>query len=113
LWFGYQFTFPALILYSVIIGFAWPIMRVSIHVTDLETMESIGRPGADFYATMLMRDASLWIWRTIGGILFLLAFGLASSEKGFLTLGLYLFAGSIFLLFLGAVVLIKAMRGKL
>ena len=110
MYFGYQFTFAALVVYSVIGGIVWPVLRVSIHVTDLQTMESIGRPGADFFPTMIFRDISLWAWRSLGGLAFVALERFAPNQQAFLSTGLYFFALALLLVFVGAVVLVRAMR---
>ncbi len=106
LWFGYAFTFVALIIYTVVDGVLSPVMNVSSHVIDLNSME-IGRKESDFYATMLLRDFSLWVWRVAGGLLFLCVINLFGADKIVLSVGLYLLAGAFLLTYTGAFLLLK------
>ena len=70
LWLGYSFSFIALIIYTVVTAILSPLNRVSSHVIDLKAME-LGRQESDFYATMILRDFFLWVWRCVGGCIFL------------------------------------------
>ncbi|MES2135307.1 MAG: MFS transporter [Patescibacteria group bacterium] len=106
-WFGAVFTFIALVVYTIIESIVAPLLRVSIHVTDLKTMESMGRENSDFYATMILRDLSLWFWRMLIGVIFLGIITLLHSEKEMLVAGLYLLAFSSALTFIGARLLLK------
>ncbi len=109
-WLGSQFTFFALVLYSIGAGILSPIMRVSSHVIDLQTMESIGRKDRDFFATMLLRDFVLWIGRVLAGLVFLSLVSFASSEQDYLVIGLYLLAGAIIATFIGAHFLVTRLK---
>jgi MFS family permease len=106
--FGYFFTFVALVVYTVAEGILQPILRVSIHVIDLQTMESIGRSTSDFYATMLLRDFSLFVWRSIAGLGFLLTIGFLHTEKESLVAGIYFLAFSLLAIYAGARLLLKS-----
>jgi MFS transporter, YQGE family, putative transporter len=106
--FGYLFSFAALIIYTILQGVLSPINNVSSHVVDLGSME-IGRKESDFYATMLLRDASLWFWRMLGGIVFLAAIQLFQTQKEFLSFGMYLVAAGLALTYIGAYFLVKKM----
>ena len=101
-WLGYAFTFLALIVYTVVDATLSPVMGVTTHVVDLSAME-VGRHDADFYATMILRDFFLWIWRSLGGLVLLclvvLAGGLANRSLSF---GLYALAGAYLLTYFGA-----------
>lgn len=112
LWFGYEFTLLALVIYTIGEALLSPIMRVSAHVIDLQTMESIGRPSADFFATMLLRDFSLWIWRSLAGFLFLFLVSQAATEKEYLVIGLYLLAAALFLTYVGAHILVTKLASS-
>ncbi len=57
------FTLPVYILYSLGMVVLKPLQRVSAHVIDLETMETLGRKERDFYPTMILRDVALGTWR--------------------------------------------------
>lgn len=104
---GIVFTFAALVIYTIIESIVAPLLRVSLHVTDLKTMESIGPEDSDFYATMILRDASLWFWRMGIGTVFLGIIYFLHTDKEALTLGLYLVAFSSALTLLGAKLLLK------
>lgn len=104
---GVSFTLFAFVLYSVALGVLNPVMSVSAHVIDLQTMESVGRPEADFYATMLLRDFSLWVWRMVIGLVFLCAVQYGVGVQGLLSVGLYLTAAMILLRLVGAVLLTR------
>jgi len=106
LWFGYAFSFTALIIYALVDGILSPIMNVSSHVIDLGAME-IGRTESDFYATMILRDFFLWVWRSLGGIVFLLVIHLVGTERASLSAGLYLLAAGFLTMYLGAFLLHK------
>ncbi|MDE2212967.1 MAG: hypothetical protein KGJ34_00290 [Patescibacteria group bacterium] len=101
---------PGVILYGFAGAVSWPVVRVSIHVTDLYTMESMGRSGKDFYATMIFRDASLWVWRMLAGTLLISLTFFFTQEKNILSGGLYLYALGLLLVFLGASILMRAMK---
>lgn len=102
-WLGYEFTLAALFVYTIIAGIFAPMIHVSTHVIDLQTMESIGRPEKDFYATMIFRDLVFWVTRTIGGLAFLIMIAyFMPNEKETLRIGLYLVALGLLLVYLGA-----------
>ncbi len=106
---SYLFSFVGLITYTVLEGVFTPLNNVSSHVVDLASME-IGRKDSDFYATMILRDLSLWFWRTLSGIVFLLALQFLPNEKAYLSFGLYLLAAGLVFTYLGAYFLVKKMR---
>ncbi|MDE1924829.1 MAG: MFS transporter [Patescibacteria group bacterium] len=106
---GYLFSFAGLVIYTVLEGIFTPLNNVSSHVVDLASME-IGRKESDFYATMILRDLSLWFWRLLGGAVFLLALQFLQDEKGFLSFGLYLLAAGLVFTYLGAYFLVKKMQ---
>jgi YQGE family putative transporter len=107
--FGYFFSFAALIIYTILQALLSPINNVSSHVVDLGSME-IGRKESDFYATMLLRDVSLWFWRILGGVIFLLAVHLFQTQKEFLSFGMYLLAAGLAITYIGAYFLVKKME---
>jgi len=111
--FGFYFGLFFLIIYTITQGILAPILRVSAHVIDLETMESIGRSDSDFYSTMLLRDLSLFVWRIMGGFVFLGFLSLFSSEESLIGGGLYFIAFSLITTFFGAYFLLKVMKPKL
>ena len=66
LWFNiYLFIF-----YSLVFVVLKPLQRVSAHVIDLETMETLGRKEKDFFSTMVLRDVALGFWRLLSLALF-------------------------------------------
>jgi YQGE family putative transporter len=103
-------TLTILIIYTIGMAFLEPIKNVSSHVINLETMESIGREGKDFYATMILRDFSLWVWRMIAGGVLLVISLYVTSVSGMLSIGLYVLTGLTLLSFIGARILVKKMR---
>lgn len=106
LWLGYALTFVALVLYTVINGILSPLMTISSHVIDLSAME-IGRSESDFYATMLLRDFFLWVWRCVSGILLLVLIQSTSSEHAALSLGMYLLSFWLMVTYTGAALFLK------
>lgn len=107
---GYNMTFISLVIFTIGNTILAPIMQVSDHLVSLSTMESIGRSGKDFYATMLLRDFSLWFWRMLGGGLFLLVSLIVVEQRTILSFGLYMLASMTILSFIGASLLVKRMR---
>lgn len=105
-WFGYSLTLTALIVYTIIEAVLSPLMNVSSHVIDLNSME-IGREESDFYATMILRDFFLWVWRCVGGLTLLVVISKIGTDKVSLTIGLYLMAAGYLLTYFGAFLLIK------
>jgi hypothetical protein len=105
---GFEFTLTTFVLYSIALGVLNPIISVSAHVIDLQTMESVGRPKADFYATMLLRDFSLWVWRFVVALIFLIALSFGLEGESLLSFGLYVTALALLLRLFGAVVLVRS-----
>jgi YQGE family putative transporter len=99
---GFHLEFSSLILYGLFGAVLWPAVRVSIHVLDLQTMESMGRSGKDFYATMIFREILLWGGRMLGGIVLVGVSMAAHPEKSLLASGLYLCAASLIIVYVGA-----------
>lgn len=108
-WLGYAFTLGALIIYTVVNGILSPQMNVSSHVIDLGVMET-GRSDTDFFATMILRDFFLWVWRSLGGLAFLALIAAFAARTTALSLGLYLLAVSLLLTFAGAYLFVKMRR---
>lgn len=108
-WLGMSVTFTALIIYTVLGSILYPIRNVSAHVIDLQVMET-GRKETDFYATMLLRDFFLWIWRCLGGLAFLFAASFFHSEQSLISVGLYLLAFSLIATFLSAYLFAKVRK---
>lgn len=106
---SYLFSFTGLIIYTLLEGIFTPLNNVSSHVVDLASME-IGRKNRDFYATMILRDLSLWFWRMLSGIVFLLALQFLPNERAYLSFGLYLLAAGLACTYCGAYFLVKKMN---
>ena len=104
MWFGFAFSFAALVIYTVVEGLLSPVMNVSSHVIDLSSME-IGRSESDFYATMILRDFFLWVWRCAGGVLLLGIIEVLGTDRLSLSVGLYLLAAGLVIRFAGAYLL--------
>ncbi len=101
-WLGFAFTFAALVIYAVVDAALSPVMGVTMHVVDLSAME-VGRSDTDFYATMILRDFFLWLWRSIGGLMLLvLVFVMGGLAGRSLSFGLYALAGAYFITYFGA-----------
>ena len=101
-WLGYAFTFLALAIYTVVDATFSPVMGVTAHVVDLSAME-VGRSDTDFYATMILRDFFLWVWRSIGGLVLLVLVALAGGlESRSLSFGLYALAVAFGVTYFGA-----------
>ena len=96
-------------MYTIIEGIISPINSVSAHVIDLQSM-NIGRKGSDFYATMLLRDFFLWLWRCAGGILFLFIIRTVGAQREILADGLYFMAFSFILTYLGAFLMLQKIQ---
>jgi YQGE family putative transporter len=105
--FGYLLNFIGLVIYTFFEGVLSPLNNVSSHVTDLASME-IGRGESDFYATMILRDFMLWVWRMLGGAVFLSLVTLFTNERGVLSAGLYLLSGGLVLTYTGAYLFVKS-----
>lgn len=106
IWFGYAFTFGALVLYTIATAILSPIQNVSSHVIDLDAME-VGRSESDFYATMILRDVFLWIWRCVGGLIFLVLVHFFGAEQISLSAGMYLLAAGLAVTYAGAVLFVR------
>ena len=106
---GAVFNFAALVVYTILKGILSPIRGVSSHVIDLEAME-LGRKETDFYATMILRDFFLWVWRIAGGFLFLGIIGFFGTAEAALAGGLYLLAAGFVIQILGAAFFMKESR---
>ncbi len=101
IWFGYELTFIVLVVYTLLSAVLDPLNGVTAHVIDMAAME-IGRKETDFYATMLLRDFFLWVWRSVGGIGFLFLLQFVHTQRDVLSLGLYLIAVGFAINYVGA-----------
>ena len=63
--FALFFHLYVFIVYSLALLLLVPLLRISAHVIDLETMDALPREGKDFYSTMVLRDVALWFWRIV------------------------------------------------
>jgi len=106
---GFLFTLSALIAYTATRSLLGPLANVSSHVLDLAVMET-GKSDTDFYATMLIRDFFLWIWRSVGGLLLLLTLYFAGPGQEALSGGLYLSALIFVVTFIGAYLFLRHKR---
>ncbi len=109
-WLGFTFTLAALIIFTVVQSIAAPLIGVSNHVISLQGMESMGRSTSDFYATMILRDFSLWVWRTTFGLIFLSIVLRLDSTKTALPLGIYLIAFSLLITLFGAKLVVSGQK---
>ena len=101
------YSFAAFLVFSLLALIVNPLKRVSEHVIDLETMETLGREGSDFFPTMIFRDAAYGLWRLIAlscFALFIFAFGEgeAAIRVGFVALAI-----SAVTIYLGATLLYR------
>ena len=92
---GYSMTLATLIVYTIGASITQPIMRVSQHVIDLKTMDSMGHRASDFYPAMILRDVALWVWRTLAALILLAFAGDARTGQEVISLGMYFIAGAI------------------
>ena len=107
LYFAFQFNFAAFILFSLGMVILKPLQRVSAHVIDLETMETLGRKGRDFFATMIFRDVALGVWRIISLAVFAIVIVFVGEGAPALRLGLILLSGATALTYFGAALLYR------
>ena len=70
----------------------------------------IGRTDTDFYATMILRDFFLWMWRGLGGLIFLALLGFIGAGYTGLSIGLYLLAAALVVTFAGAYLFMQMKR---
>lgn len=100
--FAIRLDLVAFIIFTFLFVIIKPLQRVSAHVIDLETMETLSREGRDFFPTMIFRDAVFGVWRVIA--LLVLAFLLVSVTDIHLAIriGLFALAGSTALMYYGA-----------
>jgi MFS transporter, YQGE family, putative transporter len=110
LFLGYTMTLEALIVFTLLGVIIQPIMNISDHVISLKTIENIGRTKKDFYATMILRDFSFWVWRMIAGVVVIFIANLFDSSDERLSAGLFVLAFVTILSFLGAKLLVTKMK---
>ena len=109
---GASLTLVTLVIYNIGMSVMQPVMRVSQHVIDLQTMDAAGHRESDFYPTMILRDFSLWVWRMAGALTLLAAVSLAGTGREAISAGMFLIAGTFIFMYAGARLLLPAGRGK-
>jgi len=107
---GFSLTLATLVVYTVGTSITQPIMRVSEHVIDLRTMDGMSHHASDFYPAMILRDAALWVWRTVAGLILLAVIGDARTGQEAISLGMYGIAGAIIITYAGARILLTWQR---
>lgn len=108
LFFALRFDLAAFVVYTLLSVVIKPLQRVSAHVIDLETMETLAREGRDFFPTMIFRDAIFGVWRVLAlaalGFLLLMVTDVDTSVR----IGLAALAGSTALMYYGAKLLYRS-----
>lgn len=99
---GAIFTLPIYILYSIGMVVLKPLQRVSAHVIDLETMETLGRKERDFYPTMILRDVALGFWRIVSLGVFALLISIIGEGETAVRTSFIALAISFLLQYIGA-----------
>ncbi len=102
-----RFEFIVFILFTLFSVVLKPLLRVSSHVIDLETMETLGIKGRDFFPTMILRDAAFGVWRVLSLLILALLVSLVGEGENAVRLGLVLSALATALLYPGALLLYK------
>ena len=85
----------AYLAYSFMAVALRPIQRVSEHMIDLQTVDSL-HGGTSFFPALLYRDLFLWIFRALVGTFMIVLSLLAVSETTQLHVGIILMMGLIF-----------------
>jgi hypothetical protein len=104
---GVWYTFAAFLIYSLASIILKPLLRVSSHVIDLETMETLGRKEKDFFATMIFRDVAFGFWRVLCLLLFAFLIHLLGEGEFAVRMSFIGLAGSTLLLYYGATLLYR------
>jgi MFS family permease len=99
---GVWFSLGAFLIYSLAMIVLAPMMRVSEHVIDLQTMETMGRQPGDFFPTMVFRDLALGMWRVLCLLLFASLVHHFGSGDLALKINFFALAISVLLMVLGA-----------
>ena len=102
-----SFTLVAFVIFTLGSVIVKPLYRVSAHVIDLETMETLAHTESDFYPTMILRDLSLWLWRMIGCILLLFVIMYAKGDVVTIRSGFLLMVIAPMVTLLGAFLLYR------
>lgn len=107
LFFVIRLDIVAFIIFSLFSVVIKPLQRVSAHVIDLETMETLGREGRDFFPTMILRDAVFGVWRVCSLFLLWLLLTVFTTPLAGVRIGLVGLAVSTALMYFGATLLYK------
>ena len=107
---AFSFTFVFFVVYTLGNVILKPLYRVSSHVIDLETMETLAHAESDFYPTMILRDASLWVWRMVGCALLLTVIGYAGGDVQTIRSGFLLMVVAPMITLLGAWLMYRTSR---
>lgn len=102
-----SFTLLAFVAFSLGSVIVKPLYRVSSHVIDLETMETLAHAESDFYPTMILRDASLWLWRMAGCASLLVVILYAKGDIATIRLGFLLMVAAPMVTLFGASLLYR------
>jgi len=102
-----RFDLLAFIIFSLLSVIVKPLQRVSEHVIDLETMETLGLKGRDFFATMILRDVALGFWRVLVLAFFALTIFLVGEGAAAVRFGFVLYAVATLLTYFGAALLYR------
>ncbi len=105
-----SFTLVVFIVYTLGMMILKPLYRVSAHVIDLETMETLAHKESDFYPTMILRDASLWVWRVVGSLIILFVIGVVGAEEAAVRSGFGLLIISPVITLFGAMLMYRSFR---
>ena len=96
------YVFAAYLIFSFVSIILKPLQRVSAHVIDLGTMETLGREGSDFFATMVFRDIALGVWRIVSLLLFIVLIHVFGEGEVAVRIGFLFLAGAMLLQYIGA-----------
>ena len=104
---AFSFTLPVYMLYSLGMVVLRPLQRVSAHVVDLETMETLGRKERDFYPTMVLRDLALGFWRIVSLGIFALFISFIGEGEHAVRMIFVILAASFMLQYMGAALMYR------
>jgi hypothetical protein len=105
---GLSLTLATLIAYTIGVSVMQPVMRVSQHVIDLQTMDGMGHQESGFYPAMILRDVALWVWRmAAAGLLLAFANSAAGTGQAAISVGMYMSAAAFAVAYAGAWLLLE------
>ncbi len=107
-----SFTLIVFVIFTLGSVIVKPLYRVSSHVIDLETMETLAHADSDFYPTMILRDLSLWVWRMVGCSLLLIVTMYVHGDIETIRLGFLLMVAAPMLTLLGAFLLYRTSHAR-